>query len=756
MDILCRRQIADLNSHIAFIDISKAFDTVPIHALLFKLRCIGIPTITMNFLSALYSTSNARIRSGSLLSDPFPVQRGVRQGCPLSGLLFNVFINDVLDGVAPISVPGLSQEHHPRGLMFADDIAIIAPSHESLCTSMGTIADWATRWEMSFGVAKCGIMHVAPIPAPLSRLRFCQLNSQSGTAAAETADQTPTTPSSHPSSPISPSSPLSIYSDISSTSSYHPSSPLSTSSSIYIPASPLPQPVLFPTSATPTQTQLTHPIQLHGIDLPSVSQYEYLGVIIDDLLTLSPWLVKKKRAITAAAHSISPLLRNNFLSTRYRLTIFNGLVLGVAYYGLELIGGNSTLARRLQAPVNTGIRMILKAPYSLLLLLCSLTVGSLVWTRMPYWPANTTTSTTIPSTPTISEIRHQRSKYALERTFQVWGKSKLACSYVQANHASSAKFLRSPALSTGQAIGASLLSLARCGGLWDYPRALKAGLLHPTATDPDQLGSPSLCILCHSHLDCKPMAHLVVDCTHPTVFFARVDTQLLQAINDTRVQIFDCTLHTTTTTTTTTTTPASPSLSTTSSNSNPDSTGTSAIWDSMDIHTPIDNHQYSLRTTPQSAPSSSSSPSGFSFSSFFHFSPDTRFEPPISVANSEILRQVQDTVEENPTASRTTTTDTHTAAISSTPTPTHISYIGSDDIFTVLLGGSLPGTNTAGNTEACPGQQWLTGTVEEGNLLSSNQPVAHRMCDFLQISVRVYRAMLWKHHKSNLSHIPDI
>ncbi|KAH9244224.1 hypothetical protein BASA81_018383 [Batrachochytrium salamandrivorans] len=276
-------------------------------------------------------------------------------------------------------------------------------------------------------------------------------------------------------------------------------------------------------------------------------------------------------------------------------------------------------------------------------------------------------------------------------------------------------FLRSPALSTGQAIGASLLSLARCGGLWDYPRALKAGLLHPTATNPDQLGSPSLCILCHAHLDCKPMAHLVVDCTHPTVFFARVDTQLLQAINDTRVQIFDCTLHTTTTTATTTTTPASPSFSTTSSNSNPDSTGTSAIWDSTRV------------SSRQSA-----------------------------LPHQEILRQAQDTVEENPTASRTTTTDTHTAAINSTPTPTHISYIGSDDILTVLLGGSLPGTNTAGNTEACPGQQWLTGTVEEGNLLSSNQPVAHRMCDFLQISVRVYRAMLWKHHKSNLSHIPDI
>ncbi|KAH9244163.1 hypothetical protein BASA81_018445 [Batrachochytrium salamandrivorans] len=161
----------------------------------------------------------------------------------------------------------------------------------------------------------------------------------------------------------------------------------------------------------------------------------------------------------------------------------------------------------------------------------------------------------------------------------------------------------------------------------------------------------------------------------------------------------------------------------------------------MDIHTPIDNYQHPPRTTPQSSPSSPSCPSDFSIFSFSHFSPHTHFEPPISVAHSEILRQAQDTVEEKTTASRTTTTDTHTAAISSTPTPTHISHIGSDDILTVLLGGSIPGTNTAGNTEAHPGQQWLTGTVEEGNLLSSNQLVAHRMCDFLQISVRVYKAI---------------
>ncbi|KAH9269383.1 hypothetical protein BASA83_008611 [Batrachochytrium salamandrivorans] len=122
VDIIQRRQNAGLNTHVLFIDIRKAFDTVPVGALLWKLQNMGFPRRTLAFLKALYTSSSARARAGSLLSDPFPVQRGVRQGCPLSGLLFNLFINDILDGVAPITVPGLPRDTNPiRGLMYADD-----------------------------------------------------------------------------------------------------------------------------------------------------------------------------------------------------------------------------------------------------------------------------------------------------------------------------------------------------------------------------------------------------------------------------------------------------------------------------------------------------------------------------------------------------------------------------------------------------------------------------------------------------------
>ncbi|KAH6597408.1 hypothetical protein BASA50_004464 [Batrachochytrium salamandrivorans] len=188
VDIIQRRQNAGLNTHVLFIDIRKAFDTVPVGALLWKLQNMGFPCRTLAFLKALYTSSSARTRAraGSLLSDPFPVQRGVRQGCPLSELLFNLFINDILDGVAPITVSGLPRDTNPiRGLMYADDVAVFADSEQSLLAASTAVEQWANRWEMQFGVAKCGIIsftgHLAPrLDNPLDIRLHGQLVSRVG------------------------------------------------------------------------------------------------------------------------------------------------------------------------------------------------------------------------------------------------------------------------------------------------------------------------------------------------------------------------------------------------------------------------------------------------------------------------------------------------------------------------------------------------------------------------------------------------
>ncbi|KAH9247612.1 hypothetical protein BASA81_014791 [Batrachochytrium salamandrivorans] len=167
VDIIQRRQNAGLNTHVLFIDIRKAFDTVPVGALLWKLQNMGFPRRTLAFLKALYTSSSARARAGSLLSDPFPVQRGVRQGCPLSGLLFNLFINDILDGVAPITVPGLPRDTTPSEDSCTQTMLQYLLTLSNHCWLRRLLlSNGPIRWEMQFGVAKCGIIsftgHLAP------------------------------------------------------------------------------------------------------------------------------------------------------------------------------------------------------------------------------------------------------------------------------------------------------------------------------------------------------------------------------------------------------------------------------------------------------------------------------------------------------------------------------------------------------------------------------------------------------------------
>jgi hypothetical protein len=57
------------------------------------LRKLGIEGICLNIVKAIYDkpTANIILNSGKL--KPFPLKSGMRQGCPLSPLLFNIVLD---------------------------------------------------------------------------------------------------------------------------------------------------------------------------------------------------------------------------------------------------------------------------------------------------------------------------------------------------------------------------------------------------------------------------------------------------------------------------------------------------------------------------------------------------------------------------------------------------------------------------------------------------------------------------------------
>ncbi|KAH6590139.1 hypothetical protein BASA50_009552 [Batrachochytrium salamandrivorans] len=492
VDIIQRRQNAGLNTHVLFIDIRKAFDTVPVGALLWKLQNMGFPRRTLAFLKALYTSSSARARAGSLLSDPFPVQRGVRQGCPLSGLLFNLFINDILDGVAPITVPGLPRDTNPiRGLMYADDVAVFADSEQSLLAASTAIEQWANRWEMQFGVAKCGIIsftgHLAPrLDNPLD-------------------------------------------------------------------------------------------IRLHGQLVSRVESYKYLGVLIDSKLDHSAWLKQKRSALEHTISALHPVLANHQLTVNYRSRIFSAVVMGKAYYGLELVGGNKSHLAPLQTTINKGIRLFTGARLSTAIgpLLVETGIGSLLTRSLvsrvrllersvtKRTPINAICSGTDNDVFTLNvqgqlvrsqrwfwsrrtkqlyrnrywltpQVRpktvKQRHSFALMETLRTCGDSASLQKYVTRQFLDTSGFFKDPSFDQSRAHGTRYLMLARMDALWTARKAIQIGILvdtHPFSVDH--------CILCDQQLLSTSIAHLVVECEQVTGH--RIQSGLVPAIQKSRLRL---------------------------------------------------------------------------------------------------------------------------------------------------------------------------------------------------------------------------
>jgi retron-type reverse transcriptase len=82
----------DKNHSIISIDAEKAFDKIQHHFMIKALRKLGIEEMYLNMIKARYDKPIANIILNGEKLKPFPLKLGMRQGCPLSPLLFNIVL----------------------------------------------------------------------------------------------------------------------------------------------------------------------------------------------------------------------------------------------------------------------------------------------------------------------------------------------------------------------------------------------------------------------------------------------------------------------------------------------------------------------------------------------------------------------------------------------------------------------------------------------------------------------------------------
>ena len=144
--------------YLYFMDLAKAFDTVPRKILFRKLRKLGIKGKMLRVISDLYTRNIARVQVGNYLSPNFEINKGVMQGSKLGPILFLIFINDLLNELHTSRLGAQIAYHIISGLGFADDIVLISDVPGNLQKLINICDNWAHKNQMSFNLDKCNVM----------------------------------------------------------------------------------------------------------------------------------------------------------------------------------------------------------------------------------------------------------------------------------------------------------------------------------------------------------------------------------------------------------------------------------------------------------------------------------------------------------------------------------------------------------------------------------------------------------------------
>ena len=137
-----------------FIDLSKAFDTIPRDILLLKLRDVGITGKVFNIIRNIYSSDQACIKVDGKIGKPFKISQGVRQGCVLSPLLFNIFMAGLAKELSNKDSGLKLDSKKINSIFWADDIVLLTESRSDLETLLQVVSDYCCKNKLTINCKK--------------------------------------------------------------------------------------------------------------------------------------------------------------------------------------------------------------------------------------------------------------------------------------------------------------------------------------------------------------------------------------------------------------------------------------------------------------------------------------------------------------------------------------------------------------------------------------------------------------------------
>ena len=143
-DVMAVSRTLGLGTGLISLDQEKAFDRVE-HLYLWRtLEAFGFGPGFIAMIKALYGDIDSVLKVNGVLSAPFDIRRGIRQGCPLSGMLYSLAIEPLLHRLraelSGIRIPGCAAAFKLSA--YADDVVVLVKQQRDIDILAARVKDF--------------------------------------------------------------------------------------------------------------------------------------------------------------------------------------------------------------------------------------------------------------------------------------------------------------------------------------------------------------------------------------------------------------------------------------------------------------------------------------------------------------------------------------------------------------------------------------------------------------------------------------
>ena len=142
------------------VDFKKAFDSIWHDGLLYKLLKCNIGGKFYDLINSIYSNTKCSIKCGNQRTEYFNYCKGVRQGCILSPMLFNLYLNEIPSLLDNNDTDGILLPNGSRlnCLLYADDLVLISNSTKGLQNALTILSQFCEDWLLNVNAKKTKIL----------------------------------------------------------------------------------------------------------------------------------------------------------------------------------------------------------------------------------------------------------------------------------------------------------------------------------------------------------------------------------------------------------------------------------------------------------------------------------------------------------------------------------------------------------------------------------------------------------------------